>query len=147
MENTEEIRKKISRLILERGLNFAQVSLAIGKNIAYIQQFIKNGSPRRLGEVERHKLAAILNVNEQELTDLSLNSSVPVSNVVNPEILSTVIENIEIWLTNRSVNLAPHDKAELIKLIYMKVCNDSLSVAASKVKDFIEVYNELRKAN
>lgn len=147
MENTEEIRKKISRLILERGLNYAQVSLAIGKNIAYIQQFIKNGSPRRLGEVERHKLAAILNVDEQELTDLSLNSSVAVSNVVNPEILSTVIENIEIWLANRNVTLSPHDKAELIKLIYMKVCNDSVSVAAGKVKDFIEVYNELRKAN
>ena len=147
MENTEEIRKKISRLILERGLNYAQVSLAIGKNIAYIQQFIKNGSPRRLGEVERHKLAAILNVNEQELTDLSLNSTVPVSNVVNPEILSTVIENIELWLANRSVALSPHDKAELIKLIYMKVCNDSVSVASDKVKDFIEVYNELRKAN
>ena len=41
MENMEEIRKKISRLIIERGLNYAQVSLAIGKNVAYIQQFIK----------------------------------------------------------------------------------------------------------
>ncbi|MBQ9271097.1 MAG: hypothetical protein IJ218_02380 [Alphaproteobacteria bacterium] len=146
MENTEEIRKKISRLILERGLNYAQVSLAIGKNIAYIQQFIKNGSPRRLGEVERHKLAAILNVDEQELTDLSLNNPISTS-ALNPEILSTVIENIELWLSERAITLSPHDKAELIKLIYMKVSSDSVSVAAGKVKDFIEVYNELRKAN
>ena len=37
MEDTEEIRKKIARLITERGLNYAKVSLSIGKNIAYIQ--------------------------------------------------------------------------------------------------------------
>lgn len=147
MESMEEIRKKISRLILERGLNYAQVSLAIGKNIAYIQQFIKNGSPRRLGEVERHKLAEILRVDEQELTDLSLNATGASHASVNSDILGTVIENIEEWLTNRGVSLPARDKAELIKLIYMKVCNDSISVAADKVKDFIEVYNELRKAN
>lgn len=147
MENMEEIRKKISRLIIERGLNYAQVSLAIGKNVAYIQQFIKNGSPRRLGEVERHKLAEILHVDEQELTDLSLNTATSAGASVNSEILGTVIENIEEWLTNRNVVLSPRDKAELIKLIYMKVCNDTTSVAAGKVKDFIEVYNELRKAN
>ena len=149
MENTEEIRKKISRLIKDRGLNYAQVSLAIGKNIAYIQQFIKNGSPRRLGEIERHKLAEILRVDEQELTDLSLNASTATatSSSINSEILATVIENIEQWLAARSMTLPPRDKAELIKLIYMKVCNDTASVAAGKVKDFIEVYNELRKAN
>ena len=147
MENMEEIRKKISRLIIERGLNYAQVSLAIGKNVAYIQQFIKNGSPRRLGEGERHKLAEILHVDEQELTDLSLNTATSAGASVNSEILGTVIENIEEWLTNRNVVLSPHDKAELIKLIYMKVCNDTANVAAGKVKDFIEVYNELRKAN
>lgn len=147
MENTEEIRKKISRLILERGLNYAQVSLAIGKNIAYIQQFIKNGSPRRLGEVERHKLAQILHVDEQELTDLPLSVTSYTSTSINAEILSLVIYNIETWLNNRNVSLEPRDKAELIKLIYMKVCSDSLDVAAGKIKDFIEIYNELRKAN
>ena len=147
MEKTEEIRKKISRLILERGLNYAQVSLAIGKNIAYLQQFIKNGSPRRLGEVERHKLAQILHVDEQELTDLSLNITTYSAAAVNSEILSLIIENIELWLNERNLSLPPHDKAELIKLIYMKVCSDSIDVASGKVRDFIEIYNELRKAN
>lgn len=147
MENTEEIRKKISRMILERGLNYAQVSLAIGKNIAYIQQFIKNGSPRRLGEVERHKLAQILHVDEQELTDLSLNITTYSAASVNSEILSLIIESIENWLDKRNASLNPHDKAELIKLIYMKVCTDSIDVARGKVKDFIEIYDELRKAD
>lgn len=146
MENTEEIRKKIARLITERGLNYAQVSLSIGKNIAYIQQFIKNGSPRRLGEIERQKLAKILNVDEQELTDLPLHISASATSV-NPDILCLIIENIEEWLVNRKVALSPRDKAELIKLIYIKICNESMDTALSKVKDFIEIYDELRKVN
>ena len=119
IDNTDEIRRKISRLISERGLNYAQVSLKIGKNIAYIQQFIKNGSPRRLGEVERKKLAQILNVDEQELTDLPISSSSNKSSSLNTEILSMIIEHIETWLNNRNSTLSPHDKAELIKLIYI----------------------------
>ncbi|MBR1903612.1 MAG: hypothetical protein IJ824_00335 [Alphaproteobacteria bacterium] len=146
MENTEEIRKKIARLINERGLNYAQVSLAIGKNIAYIQQFIKNGSPRRLGEVERHKLAQILRVDEQELTDLPLKSSGG-ANAVNAEVLSLVIENIENWLNNRNATMSPHDKAELIRLIYMKIYNEPMDTALSKVRDFIDIYDEFKKVN
>lgn len=148
MDNTDEIRRKIAGLIVQKGLNFAQVSLRIGKNIAYIQQFIKNGSPRRLGEIERHKLAQILNVDEQELTDLPLvTPNGHHSPALNPDILSMIIEYIETWLQNRNSSLSPHDKAELIKLIYMKTCNETLSSAANKVKDFIEIYDELRKAN
>lgn len=148
IDNTDEIRRKISRLISEKGLNYAQVSLRIGKNIAYIQQFIKNGSPRRLGEVERRKLAQILNVDEQELTDLPLTSSVPASvTSLNTEILSTIIEYIETWLKNRNSTLSPHDKAELIKLIYIKTCTEAPDTAVLKIKDFIEIYDELRKVN
>ncbi len=147
MENTEEIRKKIARLINERGLNYAQVSLAIGKNIAYIQQFIKNGSPRRLGEIERHKLAQILRVDEQELTDLPLRLNTSAASAINVDILSLIIEKIEIWLNNRKATLSAHDKAELIKLIYTKICNESMDIAVSKVNDFIEIYDEIKKVN
>ena len=95
MDDTEEIRRKIARLINERGLNFAKVSLSLGKNIAYIQQFIKNGSPRRLGEVERQKLARLLKVDEQELTDLPLKVSSGFAPTVNQDVLCLVIENVE----------------------------------------------------
>lgn len=147
MEDTEEIRKKIARLIAERGLNFAKVSLSIGKNIAYIQQFIKNGSPRRLGEVERQKLARLLKVDEQELTDLPLKVSSGSAAIVNQDILCLVIENIENWLEQRKAYLAPHDKAELIRLMYSKICNESIETANEKIKDFIDIYDELRKVN
>ena len=96
MDSTDEIRKKVARLIAERGLNFAQVSLSLGKNIAYIQQFIKNGSPRRLGEVERRKLAQILHVDEQELTDLTLaTSGGRLSPALNSDILAMIIEHFQ----------------------------------------------------
>lgn len=147
MEDTEEIRKKIARLITERGLNYAKVSLSIGKNIAYIQQFIKNGSPRRLGEVERQKLARLLKVDEQELTDLPLKVSSSSAPSVNQDILCLIIENIENWLLNRNFTLSPHDKAELIRLIYSKICNESMETADAKIKDFIDIYDEVRKAN
>ncbi len=147
MEDTEEIRKKIARLITERGLNYAKVSLSIGKNIAYIQQFIKNGSPRRLGEVERQKLARLLKVDEQELTDLPLKVSSSSAPSVNQDILCLIIENIENWLLNRNFTLSPHDKAELIRLIYSKICNESIDTADAKIKDFIDIYDEVRKAN
>ncbi len=147
MEDTEEIRKKIARLIAERGLNFAKVSLSIGKNIAYIQQFIKNGSPRRLGEVERQKLARLLKVDEQELTDLPLKVPSGSAAAVNQDILCLVIENIEDWLERRKAYLAPHDKAELIRLMYSKICNESMETANEKIKDFIDIYDELRKVN
>lgn len=147
MEDTEEIRKKIARLISERGLNFAKVSLSIGKNIAYIQQFIKNGSPRRLGEVERQKLARLLKVDEQELTDLPLKVSSGFSPIVNQDILCLVIENIEAWLDRREAKMSPHDKAELIRLMYSKICNESMETANAKIKDFIDIYDEFRKVN
>ena len=147
MEDTEEIRKKIARLITERGLNYAKVSLSIGKNIAYIQLFIKNGSPRRLGEVERQKLARLLKVDEQELTDLPLKVSSSSAPSVNQDILCLIIENIENWLLNRNFTLSPHDKAELIRLIYSKICNESMDTADAKIKDFIDIYDEVRKAN
>ena len=147
MENIDDVRKKIGRLIVEKGLNYAQVSLAIGKNIAYIQQFIKNGSPRRLGEVERHKLAQILRVDEQELTDLPLNVSGSVAASVNSDILGIVIENVENWLEERSTHMTSKDKAELIKLIYLKVCSESNTAANEKVKNFLDIYGELRKAD
>lgn len=146
MESTDEIRKKIKRLINERGLNYAQVSLAIGKNIAYLQQFIKNGSPRRLGEVERHKLAQILHVEEQELTDLPL----PVYNgaaSINTELLTAIIENVERWILNNHRNYSPSHKAELIRFMYMKLQGDSLEVATEKMREYIEIYDELKKAN
>ena len=60
---------------------------------------------------------------------------------------ANIIENIENWLERRKAYLAPHDKAELIRLMYSKICNESMETANEKIKDFIDIYDELRKVN
>ena len=73
----EEIRGKIAKLIADKQLSLAQVSLNIGKNVAYLHQYITKGSPVRLPEEQRKKLALILGVDEQELTDLPITAPIP----------------------------------------------------------------------
>jgi hypothetical protein len=57
-------RKALERLCAERGEDFAGLSRFLGKNPAYIQQYIRRGTPRRLGEEERRKLARYFGVAE-----------------------------------------------------------------------------------
>ena len=60
-------RAALERLIRERREDYAGLSRLIGKNSAYIQQFIKRGIPRRLAEKDRQLLARYFGVDEQLL--------------------------------------------------------------------------------
>lgn len=60
-------RKVLERLCAERGEDFAGLSRLLGKNPAYIQQFIRRGTPRRLKEEERRTLARYFGIAESEL--------------------------------------------------------------------------------
>ena len=57
----------IERLCTERGEDFASLSRMLGRNPAYIQQFVRSGVPKRLGETERRKLARYFSVSEAML--------------------------------------------------------------------------------
>ncbi len=57
-------RKALERLCAERGEDFAGLSRFLGKNPAYIQQFLRRGTPKRLGEEERRKLARYFGVSQ-----------------------------------------------------------------------------------
>ncbi len=57
-------RAALDRLLTEKGVDYAQLSARIGRNPAYIQQYIKRGSPRRLAEEDRARIAAYLGVPE-----------------------------------------------------------------------------------
>ncbi|WP_374648739.1 hypothetical protein [Rhizorhabdus sp.] len=63
----DEVRATIQRVAAERGESLLSLSVALGKNEAYLQQFIKRGTPRRLPEEERLKLAQILWIDERLL--------------------------------------------------------------------------------
>ncbi len=63
----ENVRDTLDRLIRDRGEDYAALSRLIGRNPAYIQQFIHRGSPRRLAEGDRKLLARYLGVDESLL--------------------------------------------------------------------------------
>jgi hypothetical protein len=63
----QDPRAALDRLLAERGIDYARISQVIGRNPAYIQQYIKRGSPRRLGEQDRARIAAYLGVSEAML--------------------------------------------------------------------------------
>jgi len=70
-------RDILATLIAERGDNYGALSRLIGKNAAYIQQFIKRGTPRRLHEDDRRVLAAYFGVNEALLGGPAQDETVP----------------------------------------------------------------------
>lgn len=76
----EQVRNNIDILLKKHEINYQQVSLMLGKPAGWMHQFIKRKSPKRLNEIDRKNLAVILNVPEQELTDIDLSApALPVS--------------------------------------------------------------------
>jgi phage repressor protein C with HTH and peptisase S24 domain len=57
-------RTVLEALIRERREDYTALSRLIGRNAAYIQQFIKRGSPRRLAEEDRRRLARYFGIDE-----------------------------------------------------------------------------------
>jgi phage repressor protein C with HTH and peptisase S24 domain len=51
----------------ERGVSLSRLSRLIGKNASYLQQFVRKGSPRKLEETDRARLARFFGVEEGEL--------------------------------------------------------------------------------
>ena len=63
----DEARAALARLIEEKGEDYAGLSRLIGRNPAYVQQYIKRGTPRRLDERDRRLLARYFGVEEAVL--------------------------------------------------------------------------------
>lgn len=59
-----EARAVLDALIRERGEDYASLSRLLGRNAAYVQQFIKRGVPKKLDEADRAKLARYFGVSE-----------------------------------------------------------------------------------
>jgi repressor LexA len=60
-------RAALAALMDEQGVRFAELSRVIGRNAAYLQQYVRRGSPRELAERDRARLAAYLGVDESLL--------------------------------------------------------------------------------
>ena len=64
---TDDPRANLEKLIRENGHDFAALSKMLGKNPAYIQQYIRRGSPKKLDETDRRRLAEFYGVDERLL--------------------------------------------------------------------------------
>ena len=60
-------REKLAELARERGNSLAALSRMLGRNASYLQQYITKGSPRKLEEIDRRRLAQFFGVAEAEL--------------------------------------------------------------------------------
>jgi Peptidase S24-like len=60
-------RAALAELIRERGVDCASLSRLLGRNLAYVQQYLQRGTPKRLGERERGLLARYFGVDEAVL--------------------------------------------------------------------------------
>ena len=63
----EDARTLLARLCDERGEDFSSLSRMLGKNSAYIQQYLRRGTPKRLKEEERRILARYFAIPESAL--------------------------------------------------------------------------------
>ncbi len=65
--STDSVRPLIRDTLAQRHLNMSAVSKMLGKNHAYLHQFLDRGIPAQLPELVREQLARILDVPEEKL--------------------------------------------------------------------------------
>ena len=63
----DPVRLKVLKLIDRNGTDLKNASLAIGRNAAYLHQFVYRGTPKVLSEDDRAALAEHLGCAEEEL--------------------------------------------------------------------------------
>lgn len=93
-----DIRQTLDELIRQKGEDYSSLSKMLGRNAAYIQQFIKRGVPRTLDEVDRRTLARYFGVAEASLggpaIDAAADEAVPVANRRSPSGSSSVLVEV-----------------------------------------------------
>ena len=113
--DNDNIRDKIKLIIKkDKKYNLRDLSRALKKNDAYLQQYLFRGTPKILPEEYRHKLAQTLNVNINELTPNWLKK-------VTPEAKLITFKNIETELLDN--NYISISQTLLVGLDFSKLQN------------------------
>jgi repressor LexA len=60
----ETVGETLERLAAAQGVSLSELSRLLGRNLAYLQQFVRRGTPRRLAEGDRRVLSQFLGVDE-----------------------------------------------------------------------------------
>lgn len=77
----DDPRTTIAALARSQGVSLSELSRALGRNPAYVQQYIERGTPRRLAEQDRAVLARYLGVSEALLGGPVRPALIPVSRI------------------------------------------------------------------
>lgn len=67
IDELDPVRSNLLTLSKDSGLSLANLSNSLGKNPAYLQQYVRRGSPKKLPEELRYELATLLSVDEEVL--------------------------------------------------------------------------------
>lgn len=63
----DRVRRRLADAIENKGFDYKELSLRLGRNHAYLHQFINKNVPKALNEIDRKKLADWLEIGEEEL--------------------------------------------------------------------------------
>ena len=119
-KHLNSIRKKLSFFIKQnKQLNLRDLSRKLGKNDAYLQQYISRGSPSFLPEEERKMLSEIINLDINLLTPDWLNTT----SYDNDNLLSfkNISDNKEIKISSSLFNNYKNLKINFIELTELKI--------------------------
>ena len=119
-KHLNSIRKKLSFFIKQnKQLNFRDLSRKLGKNDAYLQQYISRGSPSFLPEEERKILSDIINLDINLLTPDWLN----VTFYNNKDLLSfkNISDNKEIKISSSLFDNYTNLKINFIEFTELKI--------------------------
>lgn len=139
----DKIREFVKQKIIEKGYSYAKVSKLLGRGPAYIHQYLTKGSPVRLPEIVRQQLCEILDVSEQELSDLP----VPSSAEIDEELLVRIIRRVETYEKAKHQSYTPEYKAQLVKLIYKELITEHSADEEHDIDKIIKVSDYFKKAN
>jgi phage repressor protein C with HTH and peptisase S24 domain len=91
----DDVRTTLDQLIRDRGDDYASLSRLLGRNAAYVQQFIHRGVPRKLDEDDRRTLAEYFGVAETILGGPAMSIAQGKSRVVARENV-TLVPRLEV---------------------------------------------------
>ena len=94
-------------------MSLNDLSLKIGRHQTYLFQYLMRGVPKRLNEIDRRKLAEILNVPEQELTDIPL---LPAHQPGTAAVADKIVSTVSSWFKQ------PRPKTVEIAMLDVSAC-------------------------
>ncbi|MBX3563733.1 MAG: S24 family peptidase [Sphingomonas sp.] len=74
-------RAAFAALMERQGRSFAELSRVIGRNAAYLQQYLKRGTPRVLAEADRGRLARYMGVPEAALGGRGADNAIEIARI------------------------------------------------------------------